>query len=305
MRNNLKIKNFQAPTQLPKDEETRKEWQSLNKAWWEAAPMRYDWTEPINAEEETPAYFQEIDRRFFEAVHSFLPWKKRPFDSLIDFDRLHQKDVLEIGVGAGSHAQLMAPFSKSFTGIDLTERATRATATRLELFRIPGRIFCMDAEQMSFPDASFDYIWSWGVIHHTANPLGILREMHRVLRPGGEAIVMVYHRSFWRYYVVDGFIKGILLGDLFRRGSLLSVNQAGTDGAIARYYRPEEWQKLCEGLFHIEEFLVTGQKSDVIPLPAGRLKEKFEKVLPDGLTRTLTDRLKFGSFLIVKMRRRD
>ena len=300
-----KVQGLKSPTHLPESERVTREWQALNKAWWEEAPMRYDWREKIQAEPGSRGYFEEIDRRFFESVRHYMPWQERPFDNLIDFSNLADKDVLEIGVGFGSHAQLIAPFSKSFTGIDLTQKATEATSRRLQLFGIPARVLCMDAERMSFPDESFDFIWSWGVIHHSANPLQILREMHRVLKPGGRAAVMIYHRSFWKYYVVDGFIKGILCGDLFRRGSLLSVNQTGTDGAIARYYRPEEWRKLCEGLFHVERFLITGQKSDVIPLPAGNFKNRMEKILPDRLTRSLTNHLKLGSFLIAEMKRKN
>ena len=58
----------------------------------------------------------------------------------------------------------------------------------------------MDAEHLEFPDETFDFVWSWGVIHHSANTEAIIREIHRVLKPGGEARVMVYHRNsinFW------------------------------------------------------------------------------------------------------------
>ncbi len=291
-----KVQGLKSPVQLPESESIAKEWQALNRAWWEEAPMRYDWNKTIGAQFGTRDYFEEIDRRFFESVRHYMPWRDRPFDNLIDFESLRNKDVLEIGVGHGSHAQLIVPFCKSFTGIDLTQKGSEATASRLRIFGIPARIFRMDAEKLSFPDESFDFIWSWGVIHHSADPLQILRQMHRVLRPGGKVVVMVYHRSFWRYFIVDGFIKGILGGELFRHGSLLSVNQAGTDGAIARYYRPKEWKKLCEGLFSIERQYITGQKSDVIPL-------KIEKVLPDNVARIFTHQLRQGSFLVAKMRK--
>lgn len=301
----FKAKGFRAPTQLPENETVRKEWQALNKAWWEATPMRYDWDEAIEAEPESPAYFEEIDRRFFGSVRHYMPWRERPFDPLIPFSSLRDRDVLEIGVGHGSHAQLIAPFCKSFTGIDLTQKGSHMTARRLELFDIPGRILCMDAESLSFPDASFDFIWSWGVIHHSAHPLRILREMRRVLRPGGRATVMVYHRSFCQYYFLEGFLRGVLCGELWRKASLHHINQAATDGALARYYRPKEWQRLCEGLFEIKHFFITGQKTDVIPLPAGRLKKIFECILPDALSRSLTHALKMGSFLIAEMKRKD
>ena len=185
--------------------------------------MRYDWRDGLSAEPGTQEYFLEIDRRFFASVRHYMPWRTRPFDNLIDFDGLSDKDVLEIGVGYGSHAQLIAPFCKSFTGIDLTAAASRMTAKRLGLSGIPCSVLQMDAECMAFPDGSFDYIWSWGVVHHSADSRQVLKEMHRVLRPGGDAVVMVYHRSRWKYYVMDGFFKGIVQGHIWRAGTFHHV----------------------------------------------------------------------------------
>ena len=61
------------------------------------------------------------------------------------------------------------------------------TSRRLKLFNIPGKVLQMDAEDMNFADYSFDFIWSWGVIHHSADTRRVLQEMHRVLRRGGTA----------------------------------------------------------------------------------------------------------------------
>ena len=78
----------------------------------------------------------------------------------------------------------------------------------------------MDAEQLQFPDSSFDLIWTWAVIHHSSNTRRILEEMRRVLRPGGKAIVMVYHRTFWEYYV-----QGAVLNVFSRSGLHASIQQ--------------------------------------------------------------------------------
>ena len=203
----------------------------------------------------------------------------------------------------GSHAQLLALNAKSFTGIDLTERAVRTTQKRLELANVEARILQLDAEKMPFTDQSFDFIWSWGVIHHSANTLQILREMHRVLRPGGQAVVMVYHRSFWKYYLEGLLIRGIILGKLGMRQSLHGINQVATDGAIARFYRPDEWRRLCAGFFTVDEIIIAGPKSDVVPLPRGAAKTTVMRILPAWFTRFLTQRLQMGSFLIAKMQR--
>ena len=166
------------------------------------------------------------------------------------------------------------------------------TARRLRLFGIPSNVLQMDAERLAFPDRSFDFIWSWGVVHHSADTRQVLKEMHRVLKPSGHAVVMVYHRSRWKYYLMDGFFKGVLQGHLWRAGTLHRVSQEATDGAIARYYRPEEWRKITSGLFKLQRIRICGLKSDVIPLPAGRLKTGIERNLPSAVTRAMTNTLR-------------
>jgi len=91
-----------------------------------------------------------------------------------------------VGVGCGSHAQLLAPpRAGSYTGIDLTDYAVECTRRRFWAIGLDGRIQQMDAENMEFPDASFDFVWSWGVIHHSSDTRKALAEITRVLRPGG------------------------------------------------------------------------------------------------------------------------
>jgi SAM-dependent methyltransferase len=147
-----KAVGFDRPTQLPRDDAQRKEWQSANKSWWESSPMRYDWRDEIAVDAGSEAYFAEIDRRFFSSARKYLPWQKVPFDAIVPYEQLRDQDVLEIGVGQGTHAQLLAPRSKSFTGIDLTSYAGRMTAHRLRLSNIPGKVLQMDAEDMGFPE---------------------------------------------------------------------------------------------------------------------------------------------------------
>ena len=125
--------------------------------------------------------------------------------------------------------------------------------------------------------------------------------MGRVLRPGGKSVVMVYHRSWWNYWVVCGLLKGIFQGSLRKQGSVHRVSQAATDGAIARYYRPVEWRAETEGLLNVDSIQVYGQKADVVPLPHGNLKSLMEAAVPDAAARFLTNRLRMGSFLVANM----
>lgn len=296
---------FNHPTRLPAAPSERDRWQQENREWWEANPMRYDWQESLGHAELSIDFFREIDRRFFASAEEYLPSKTLPFDALIDFDRLSDLDVLEIGVGNGSHAQLLASHARSFTGIDLTDYAVRSTTARLHLFGLEADIRRMDAERMAFADASFDFIWSWGVIHHTADTAAVLSEMRRVLRPGGRAVVMIYHRGGWSYYVTGGLFRGLLQGGLFRLGSLHKTLQHHTDGAIARFYSMSDWNRLIRPWFHPVRNFVCGQKAELFPLPAGRIKNLLMRLTPNALSRFFTNHLRFGVFLVSILDARD
>jgi ubiquinone/menaquinone biosynthesis C-methylase UbiE len=297
---------FSEPTALPANADEQRGWQNANRSWWESHPMRYDWKDGIRHEEFSKEFYAEIDRRFFAAVEMYAPCKKIPFDWLIDFDSLKTKDVLEIGVGNGSHAQLLAQHAKSFTGIDLTEYAVKSTAERMRVSGVAGGrggwVLRMDAEEMQFADNSFDVIWTWGVIHHSANTRKILEEMRRVLRPGGEALVMVYHRTFWEYYV-QGAILAALSGRVVKRAALHASIQRRTDGAIARYYTRAEWEQLVCDLFTVEEVRVYGKKTELVPMPGGKLKDLIVGMIPNSISRFFTNTCGWGSFLVTRLRK--
>ena len=292
---------FDAPTALPQDEVEAKRWQDANRDFWQNHPMRYDWNTAVAPAEFSPEFYKIIDERFLSDVSHYMPWRNIPFEAVIPFDELKTKDVLEIGVGCGTHAQIIAPHCKSYTGIDLTEYAAKCTTERLKLAGIPATIRQMDAEKLQFPDNSFDFIWSWGVIHHSSNTRQILKEMHRVLRPGGKATVMVYNRSWWQNYVLAGFFHGIVRGQLFREKSLHRVLQMNIDGAIARYYKPSEWRREVADLFTVDRVRIYGSKTELVPLPGGQLKNTVMKILPDSVGRVFSNHLHFGLFLLAEM----
>jgi SAM-dependent methyltransferase len=294
---------FTTPTALPKTPEQVRQWRETIRAWWEQHPMRYDWQTAVGYQPFSPDFYAEIDRRFFAAAREFLPDENLPFDSLIDFASLRDKDVLEIGVGNGSHAQLLAGHARSFTGIDLTDYAVRSTSERLRRAGLPGAIRRMDAEAMEFADNSFDFIWSWGVIDHSADTRRVLQEMRRVLRPGGRAVTMVFHRNGWNYYIVGGLFHGVLRGDLFKTWSLHKTVQRYTDGALARIYSVPEWEALVSEFFVVERIQVFGPKTDIIPLPGGTLRATIRRLIPDRLGRFFTGRCRLGSLLVSSMRK--
>lgn len=134
---------------------------------------------------ERERYETQIRRRY--ELEPYLPEFAR-------FAEGRGKDVLEIGVGMGAdHTQWAQSQPRSLTGVDLTPRAIEHTRTRLSLLGLQSNLVLVDAENLPFPDASFDLVYSWGVLHHSPDTPKAIAECHRVLRPGGSARVMIYH----------------------------------------------------------------------------------------------------------------
>jgi SAM-dependent methyltransferase len=122
------------------------------------------------------------------------------------------KDVIEIGVGMGAdHERWARSHPASLIGMDITPRAIEWTRNRLTKDGFASELLLADAERLPFQDSSFDLVYSWGVLHHTPDTETALREVHRILRRGGQARLMIYHRKsivgflLWTRY---GLLKG-------------------------------------------------------------------------------------------------
>lgn len=138
---------------------------------------------------------------------------------LVPFAKFHEgagKDVLEIGVGMGAdHAQWALRKPRTLTGLDLTERAIEHVRRRFAICGLSSNLVRGDAEDLPFRDGSFDLVYSWGVVHHTPETPKAVHEIHRVLRPGGTARIMIYHTYSLVGYML-WFRYGLLTGRPFR-----------------------------------------------------------------------------------------
>jgi ubiquinone/menaquinone biosynthesis C-methylase UbiE len=124
--------------------------------------------------------------------------------------------VLEIGFGTGTDLLQFARAGAIVTGVDLTPRSIDIARRRFDTYGQRGEFLIGDGENLSFPDGSFDVVYSFGVLHHTPDTARAVREVHRVLRPQGKAIVMLYHRASLAYWGGLVFKHGILRGKLLR-----------------------------------------------------------------------------------------
>ena len=238
--------------------------------------MTYDWENTLSLRPGTREWYEEIDRRLLSALYFATGRDRRPFGRFMRPQDIEGKRVLEIGCGMGTHAAMLARTGAKLTAIDLTERAVQTTKRRFELFGLTGDIQRADAEALPFEDGSFDFVWSWGVIHHSADFERCLGEIARVLRPGGRLMLMVYYRPSIAYYVNSGLIRGILLGQLLRKPLQQIYVEAG-DGAYARVFNKRELRAQIASAFNDTVISVVGLKAELFPFPRSEFKVFLEK----------------------------
>ena len=156
-------------------------------------------------------------REFFDSIEQhrytqYAPWMAR----VMGFDKFRGARLLEIGCGMGTDLLQFARGGARCTAIDLTPRSIEIARHRFRLYDMAGSFMIADGERLPFTSGSFDVVYSNGVLHHTPDTEGAIREVHRVLRPGGTAKVMLYHRNSLNYWVEIVLRRGILGGEFLR-----------------------------------------------------------------------------------------
>jgi ubiquinone/menaquinone biosynthesis C-methylase UbiE len=156
------------------------------RSYWEQEPCgTAPWV--VGAlEAHTAEWFHTVERNRYE--------QEPMVHSVAQFTRWAGKRVLEIGVGAGADHLQFARTGAELHGVDLTDAAIETTRAHLAVHGLTSDLRRVDAERLPFPDGSFDVVYSWGVIHHSEHPERIIEEIHRVLRPGGVFLGMLYAR---------------------------------------------------------------------------------------------------------------
>jgi ubiquinone/menaquinone biosynthesis C-methylase UbiE len=175
----------------------------------------------------TLEWFREVERHRYEV---YAPW----MPDVMEFSKHAGREVLEIGGGMGTDLAQFAASGARVANVDLAAGHLELAEENFRLRGLVGRFVHHDAEALPFPDASFDVAYSNGVLHHTPNTTAVVREMHRVLRPGGRVIVMLYAENslyYWRKLVWLSGIKGGLLdrtsmGEIMSRQVERSANEA-------------------------------------------------------------------------------
>ena len=158
--------------------------------YWDGNPCDSDLSDVDRA---TRDYFLEIERKRY-ALQPHIP----EILSRIDWGG---KRVLEIGAGVGTDARQLIGRGAVYTGVNVDRGSTEAMAQALHAFSLPGNAVQCNATSLGFQDGTFDVVYAFGVLHHIPEARKAVAEIHRVLKPGGELLLMLYNRNSINYFV--------------------------------------------------------------------------------------------------------
>lgn len=148
----------------------------------------HDW-KVARSEPGTAAFFEEIEAYRFEKLEYLA--------KVVDFSGYAGKSLLDVGCGVGNDLSRFARGGAMVSGIDLAPHSIDLAKSNFSQRGLEGDFEVMNGEAMSFPDAHFDVVYCHTVLHFTPDPAKMIREISRVLKPGGEAILMTVNRNSW------------------------------------------------------------------------------------------------------------
>lgn len=260
------------------------------RAHWDAVPCG---TRDLGGEDRR-RFFRELeDERY--ALEPYI----KPFAR---FDEGRDKDVLEVGVGAGTDFMQWVRAGARATGVDLTEQGVALTKERLALEGLDATVLQGDAENLPFADGSFDLVYSYGVLHHSPNTAKAIDEVFRVLRPGGTARVMVYHLHSWVSLMMWG-VHGAAKGN--PRMSLRQAVYDHLESPGTKAYTVDEARVLFSRFRSVKLHPQLGHGDLLLMRPSEKYQGAAHKLLwqlwPRPLIRLLGDR--FGTALMIEATR--
>ena len=184
--------------------------------YWNAAPCDSDKSQSPHDSE---SYYREIERERYSHQSHIL--------EILEWVDWKNKSVLEIGTGVGTDARQLIARGASYNGINVDEGSTEATRRALRTFNLAGQVSVMSATDMHFESATFDNIYSFGVLHHIPDVAAAISEIERVLKPGGFLLFMVYNRSSINYQVEIRHLRRWMLRVLSLPGMIPLLTKLG------------------------------------------------------------------------------
>jgi ubiquinone/menaquinone biosynthesis C-methylase UbiE len=162
-----------------------------------------------------------LNHFLFEPAHALM---------LGELDKLKPARVLDIGCGTGKLARRLAQRGSSVVGLDLCEPMVRQARGKLNGDGSRVRLAVGDSEHLPFAAGSFDAVTCSNSFHHYPNQAAVVREMFRVLQPGGRLLVLDGFRDNIIGRVMYDIIITRVEGDVWHRDALSMEEMMRTAG---------------------------------------------------------------------------
>jgi ubiquinone/menaquinone biosynthesis C-methylase UbiE len=228
-----------------------------------------------NIEPDTLEWFLEAERYRYG---SYAPWMAE----VMEFAGHDGEKILEIGGGMGTDHAQFAKHGGIMHDLDLSSGHLRLAQRNFELRGLSGTFRHGDGETIPFPDNTFDLVYSNGVIHHTPNTAAVVKEIYRVLKPGGRCIIMVYAENslhYWRNLftaigLAQGALESMSMGEIMSRS--VEISEHGSK-PLVKVYTARRLRKL------FKEFQgITVQKRQLIDEEMPRWLKRWMSVETAG-----------------------
>lgn len=256
-----------------------------------------------NIEEGSWLYYKNTDRKWFKWHHPWAATNFPLFQKWIDYSSLLDKRVLEIGPGVGTMFENFCGLGIEVHALELNYPCAYLTHRRTELnnFKGKGYVYQADAENIPFKDNSFDYILSYGVLHHSENTQQAFDEIYRVLKPKGKFFIMVYNKDsinyWWHIFFGWGIVKGKLWKMTPRQLMALRTDRNYQGGNPRADFLSKKELKRMLAKFSKLELSPSGPLEQIKLLPWSKLPlAKF--ITPNFIAQKLVD--KYGKLILVR-----
>lgn len=261
--------------------------------------------------------FADDYESFFAAYDG---WRYRQEGHIPDcLDRIdwRGKRVLEIGLGQGAESEQLIRRGARWSGLDLTPESVERVRARLTVRDLPhDAVRQGSALSIPWPDNSFDLVFSHGVLHHIPDIRTAQAEIHRVLRPGGTLVAMLYARRSLNYQVSIRLVRRAVLaaayplrhGKLVRRSEMLRAHLTNAERAgLRRYLELETFTHASTDGPHNPFARVYSPREVVADFPDFELAESYQRYMhaPPLPIHRLPGESKLGWHLWVRLQARQ
>lgn len=234
------------------------------------------------------------------AAHAWARYSLEPhIQEFADFSSARGRRVLEIGVGMGADYLEWQKAGALATGIDISQTSLEQARRRCALAGLTPDLQVGDAEKLSFSDNTFDLVYSYGVLHHSPDTQQCIRQALRVLKPGGQLKIMLYHHPS-----VTGLLLWLRFG-IFRGRSLRDSVYHHLESPGTKSFTHEDVGQMLHGFENIRMRQVFSPGDLLLHRPSKRFRGLIYRVAwklyPRPLVRFFCRR--YALFLLVSARK--